>query len=232
MKWGTAYDASYVNILYAMVKRHLTRPFRFICLTDEGDGIHPDIDVLPIPPVNVPAKNQCSPWRKVSLHASSLYDITGRTLFLDLDLIIVDNIDALFEVGDGFHIIENWTQMGSGVGNSSVFLHSIGDNPIIYDKFQEDPEAVVTQYPNSQTYVSRHIKDLHFWPADWIKSFKFHALPGGIKNWIIKPSLPEGCKILVFHGIPNPPEAAAGRMPGKPLKWIRAAPWVLDYWRE
>ena len=34
MKWGNAYGADYVNRLYNMVKRNMTRPFRFICFTD------------------------------------------------------------------------------------------------------------------------------------------------------------------------------------------------------
>ena len=27
MKWGSAYEADYVNTLYSMVKRNITRPF-------------------------------------------------------------------------------------------------------------------------------------------------------------------------------------------------------------
>ena len=34
MKWGTKYGAEYVNRLYNMVKRHLTLPFKMVCLTD------------------------------------------------------------------------------------------------------------------------------------------------------------------------------------------------------
>ena len=29
MKWGTPYGPEYVNVLHAMVRRHLQRPFRF-----------------------------------------------------------------------------------------------------------------------------------------------------------------------------------------------------------
>ena len=35
MKWGTKYGAEYVNRLYNMVKRHLTLPFKMVCLASE-----------------------------------------------------------------------------------------------------------------------------------------------------------------------------------------------------
>ncbi|RZI92081.1 MAG: glycosyltransferase, partial [Rubrivivax sp.] len=43
MKWGTKYGPEYVNRLYAMVRRHLTGDFRFVCLTDDPAGIRPEV---------------------------------------------------------------------------------------------------------------------------------------------------------------------------------------------
>ena len=39
MKWGTLYDATYVNRLHSMVKRNLTLPFTMVCFTDDETGI-------------------------------------------------------------------------------------------------------------------------------------------------------------------------------------------------
>ena len=36
LKWGTAYPPFYVNRLYAGVRRHMKRPFSFICFTNAG----------------------------------------------------------------------------------------------------------------------------------------------------------------------------------------------------
>lgn len=33
MKWGTRYPAHDVNVLFRSIGRHLSRPFRFVCLT-------------------------------------------------------------------------------------------------------------------------------------------------------------------------------------------------------
>ena len=55
MKWGTKYGPEYVNRLYAMVRRHLSGDFRFVCLTDDSTGIHSEVQCLPIPPLDLPA---------------------------------------------------------------------------------------------------------------------------------------------------------------------------------
>ncbi len=53
MKWGTKYGPEYVNRLYAMVRRHLSGDFKFVCLTDDGNGVRPEVTCLPIPPLNL-----------------------------------------------------------------------------------------------------------------------------------------------------------------------------------
>ena len=53
MKWGTKYAADYVNTLYSMVARNMTRDFRFICLTEDGAGLHENVEVFPLPELSV-----------------------------------------------------------------------------------------------------------------------------------------------------------------------------------
>jgi hypothetical protein len=50
-------------------------------------------------------------------------------------------------------------------------------------------------------------------------------------NHFVPPSVPTGARILVFHGVINPPDALAGRSQGN---WRRArpAPWIVEHWRE
>ena len=45
MKWGNKYGPDYVNKLYNMVSRNLTRDFRFICFTEDGTGIKNNIEM-------------------------------------------------------------------------------------------------------------------------------------------------------------------------------------------
>lgn len=231
MKWGTAYGAGDVNKLYNMVKRNLTLPFRFVCFTDDTIGVAKEVECMPLPPIYVPAKNDVSPWRKLSMFSKTLGDLEGRAMFLDLDLVIVDNIDCFFNYSDDFCIIENWTQPGRGIGNSSVYLFTVGKHADVLQKYNDDMESVLCEYDNEQIFLSQTIKPIKFWPESWCKSFKAHCLPGGILNWFITPKMPQGVKIVVFHGNPKPSDAIIGRWPGSWRKHVRPTEWIERYWR-
>ena len=54
MKWGDKYSADYVNILFNMVSRNLSIPFRFACFTDDPKGINEQVEVFNLPSLNLP----------------------------------------------------------------------------------------------------------------------------------------------------------------------------------
>ena len=104
---GRQYDASYVNKLYNMVSRNLSRKFRFICLTDDNSGFLPTIETFDIPKLNLPEGFQKGVGQNWSRFRKKISDIKGQCLFLDLDVIIVNGIDELFDLpGDFFHYQE------------------------------------------------------------------------------------------------------------------------------
>ena len=84
IKWGKKYGPEYVNKLHSMVRRHLHRPFRFVCLTDDGHGIDPAIEGKPIPMVGFDEFDQRKPWTfghgwlKLTSFANPLYDLQDR----------------------------------------------------------------------------------------------------------------------------------------------------------
>jgi len=230
MKWGTAYGPEYVNILHTMVRRQLTRPCRFVCLTDDTAGIDPVIECRPLPEIDLAGAPSYSGWRKLSSFSPALNDLDGPILFLDLDLVITGNIDAFFDHPGDFCIIENWTQLNRGIGNSSVYRYAARKYNYIFEDWQKRGEEILTQHQNEQIYLSHMAKPLTYWPESWCRSFKRHCLPGGILNWFIPPRLPPEAKMIVFHGHPKPPDAAQGVWPGR-FRRLRPAPWVREHWR-
>ena len=50
MKWGTKFGPEYVNRLYKMVEKNLTIPHRFVCFTDNTDGLIDGIETRELPP--------------------------------------------------------------------------------------------------------------------------------------------------------------------------------------
>ena len=52
IKWGTAYEAEYVNKLKNMIKRNTSYEVSFYCFTDDSNGFDEDIIVKPLPVLN------------------------------------------------------------------------------------------------------------------------------------------------------------------------------------
>ena len=241
MKWGTLYGPEYVNILYNMVKRNITLPFRFICMTEWPEGIQSGVEIAPLPAFERPNSQYCTAWRKLALFDKQVLDLKGKILFVDLDVVIVDNIDCFFTFSDKLAIIENWSQKGRMIGQSSVFCFEAGTCTHLLEKYNSQYDEVVKHNETEQMYITRELGkgNFDYFPEDWCKSFKMHCMPGGFLNSFIAPTvIPKNVRIVVFHGNPNPPNAIAGVW-GKPVKpWfkkiyktVKPTKWIADYWR-
>jgi hypothetical protein len=238
MRWGTAYGVEYVNTLYSMVRRNTARRLRFVCFTDDPAGLRPEVKALPLPPIDLPPSHQWKAWRKISLWAGSLADLHGQVLFLDLDVVVTGSIDPFFdfEPKDTYCVIENWTQLGEGIGNTSVFRLRVGAHPEVFDTLMADPAGTVKKHRNSQTFVSRTISRMTYWPADWCVSFKHTLLPRWPLNFVQTPRLPQTARVVCFTGLPNPDHARDGVWPDKSewkrlYKHVRPTPWIAEHWR-
>ncbi len=231
MKWGTLYPPDYVNRLYSMVARNLSLPFRFVCFTDDPDGIRPEVETRPIPAIDLPVPP--GRWLKQRVFVSPLHDLQGTALFLDLDIVIVAPIDAFFSVPGEFLIIEDWKRKGRHIGNSSVFRFEIGQHSDLLDEFRQQADAITRRFVNEQEYLTDFMYRkgvLHYWPEGWCVSYKHHCLPPFPYNLFRNPVIPQGSKIIVFHGHPKPHEALLGK-PKNLFKQMRPARWIADHWR-
>jgi hypothetical protein len=238
MKWGALYGPHYVDRLASMVRRHLARPHRFLCFTDDPAGLDPRVETAPLPPIRLAPEHAMKPWRKIGLFNPTLADLTGPTLFLDLDLVVVGALDPFFDHEPGkFCIIHNWTHPDRIVGNSSVYRFEPGADSYVLERFHSRPhQHWIDTYRNSQTFLSHSVNDMRYWPEGWCVSFKKHCLPRGLRAWIEPARAPDGARIVVFHGSPNPDDALAGRWPEpewwkRPFKRLRPAPWIAEHWR-
>ncbi|WP_299550642.1 hypothetical protein [uncultured Tateyamaria sp.] len=249
MKWGTLYGPKYVNRLARGVSRHLARPHRFICFTDDTTGLSSDVEALPLPDMRLPGGHEDTRWRKLGLFAQDLFGLSGTALFLDLDLIVVGSLDPFFEDNEPFRIIQDDTLFRSkplrrinpdrdrflaSVGNSSVFRYQIGAHSYILDAYLADPVAATAQYEISQQFQSAQLArhgHLSYWPAEWCVSFKNHCVPRGIRSYFTNPRLPDEAKIVVFAGEPKMHDALSG----KGSKWYRRigdVGWLRTAWEN
>ncbi|MDX2201650.1 MAG: hypothetical protein NW223_02795 [Hyphomicrobiaceae bacterium] len=237
MKWGTRYPPIYANNLWHMVRRNTRRPTRLVCLTDDASGLDPEIVALPLPSLKLPGDITNLPWRKLSLWAPVLPGLAGDVLFMDLDIVVTGSVDDFFDFQPQmtFCVIENWTQLGARIGNTSCFRFRVGAHPYIYEGVAKDPEHVRRTYVNEQIYISRTISEMAFWPAPWCVSFKHSLLPRWPMNFFRAAPLPEGTKVVCFTGKPDPDEARDGwsdrRLVKRLYKHVRPTPWIAEHWR-
>ncbi|WP_310448504.1 hypothetical protein [Thiobacillus sp.] len=239
MKWGTLYPAGYVNKLYGMVRRNIQGPLRFVCLTDDPSGVRSEVECLPCPTVALQPPYNNTGWRKIALWARELPGMDGDWLFLDLDVIVTGSLDDFFSFAPekSFVVMQNWTQPGRGIGNTSVFRFRVGQHPYIYDRLVPEFRTILAQHKIEQIYISRTISEMAFWPDAWCVLFKTHCVPPMPLRWWKTPTRPATARVIAFPGDPNPHDAVRGIWPVKKpykkfYKFIRPATWIADYWRE
>lgn len=238
MKWGTRYGADFVNRMYAAIQRNTDRPTQLVCLTDNTSGIDPNVRCEEIPEINLPNDLILTPWRKLVLWQDGIAGLSGDVLFLDLDLVITGSLDPLFDYEPGrFCVIENWTQLGKNIGNTSCFRWPVGKFSHIFENLKTERERILSNYRIEQVYISREVNDMVFWPRLWCASFKHTLMPRWPLNFFKAPTLPKETKIVAFTGKPDQDEAARGEWPVKAgwkklYKHVRPTPWITDHWAE
>jgi len=100
--------------------------------------------------------------------------------------------------------------------------------------FREHVDEVRKQVRNEQAYLSNFLHKqgrLAYWPGAWCASWKYHCIPHFPTNYWREPFVPAGARILIFHGVMNPPDALAGRNNGN-WRAARPAPWIAAHWHE
>ncbi|ABL02619.1 conserved hypothetical protein [Candidatus Ruthia magnifica str. Cm (Calyptogena magnifica)] len=233
MKWGDKFSVEYVNRLFGMVSRHLFMPFRFVCFTENSIGIRDEVEVQDLPKLDLSPGLPERGWQKLTVFKKDFGGLSGPTLFLDLDIVVVGNLNDFFTYPGDFLIAHDKKNPKKIEGNSSIFRFEIGQHSEILSHFEQNYELVKTEVRHEQAYLSREMykqDKLRYWPDEWVPSFKYRCCPSWIKSWFQTPFIPKGSKVVLFHGLPNPPEAIIG-CSGKWYRHIQPSSWIEEYWK-
>lgn len=221
VKWGDKFSPHYVNTLFNMVKRNTTISHRFVCLTENPDGLNSDMDIIPLEQ----GFEYC--WTKLELFKRDIFTNEECCLYFDLDVVITDTIDDLitFKNHRKFIGLYDWYSTrknpcyNSSVmrfwGNFNTDIHrtliaKLSDNSARwgreYDAYLDTNDKVVLwegdkRYGSDQEWISdvvypRRVLKKNSFPRKWIRSYKKHG----------RKKLPKECKVMVFHGFPKPHE--------------------------
>lgn len=203
LKVGKKYKSDYVNNLYYMVKNNTKKDFNFFCFTDDDRGIDKKINCISLPDLS---KKKIEGWfYKLALFDPKINPIRGKVLYLDLDIVIMNNIDHFFEVeGEKLYIIEDWIYKANKIKkyNSSVMCWNTKNYTNLFLDYLNN--VFKKNYCGDQDFITDYVKDVVFWPDKWCISYKWHECEKKIPE--------EETKIIVFHGKPKPHEVS--------VKWI------------
>jgi hypothetical protein len=239
MKWGNAFDASYVNVLYNAVRANLSGAFRFVCLTDDHRGLVDGIEALPLPDVGLAPQEWFTPgvWPKLGLFLADLHGLQGRALFIDLDMMILGDLEPFFLQPGGVvaqDMGEAWRKVprpGPSEVGTCIFAFDIGGQPQIAESFMAEKSFVMKTFINEQDYVGHKGHDVRLWPKGWVVSFKRHVARRGCRDLFLMPPPPVGAAVLAFHGTPRPADLLRRGFWGEfPHLGRGPIPWVAEYW--
>lgn len=92
MKWGNKYGPEYPNKLFRLIKKTYSKPFNFICITDNSDGL--ECDSLPLE--NWPHYNS-TVFTIPKMDAFVHLPFEGPYVLLDLDVLVLRDLDRYFK---------------------------------------------------------------------------------------------------------------------------------------
>ena len=172
LKYGDKYTADDVNRIYLNTKGK----YNYVCVTDNPEGLRSDIYTIPID--GEPEGH----WEKVKLFQYHF----GKTLYLDLDIVIQKDLDHLFDFIDKHPMIcytywkdknfpnhkdDRWSYNYLSNYNSSVMLWE--DARHIYDYWKKDQDYYMVKYAGDDRFLFHEDFEFECWPKDEIYSYKF-----------------------------------------------------------
>lgn len=246
IKWGTLFGPEYVNRLYSGVRRNIAGDLRFVCVTEQAEGLHPGIEVVPLEfetfddaMMNAPFDSRRSSveMRKVALYKPGLIpNHKGRLMGFDLDVVITGDLMPIWTHAPGkVSMRHDWIEKRKGkeTGHGSVFLFDPDKHDYIYNDMAAAPtERVIEARGCEQRYTSGRAMangDFEYLPEDLVVSFKHGCLPIWPLNYFKAPVLPKGAAVVCTHGRPKTAEAVTG-YPGLLHRHSRPSAWMKDHW--
>jgi hypothetical protein len=195
VKWGDKYSPEYVTTLKSMVDRYLTIPHTFECVTEAP------VDGVTCMPLLCPYEGW---WQKIGLFRPGF--LTGPTLYLDLDVVIVGSLDwvADYAACDLAAAVDWGAPLMAGpkypneIAGCLMVMSGRGVTDKIYTRFS--PSDIARLAPHGdQTYITEVFGNRYTEiPHGRVMSYKRHCRARGAP--------PPGSSVIAFHGKPDPHE--------------------------
>jgi len=196
--------AEYVNNLFDMVRRNLSPNIqgKFVCVTDDLEGLHPDIEVVPLP------DDVTGWWGKLYLFKDGLFPKNERMVYFDLDTLIVSNIDEIVAYDGDFATLRDFYATDKRLG-TAVMLWRAGLHRQIWQSW-EDADRPVNEL-GDLWWINKFTELIHIEILQDLYPNKFVSYKQSATS-----APPLGSSVVCFHGLPRSHEVGG---------------WVADVWK-
>jgi hypothetical protein len=221
--YRSSFGAEAVNVLRRMVARHYARPHRFCCVTNDAEGLDPNVIVIPdredfkgIPSPHGGRNPSC--YRRLRMFAPDAGEAFGpRFVSLDIDCVIVRDMAPIWDRPEPFVI---WGDTNpQTLYNGSMIMLKAGARPKVWEKFDPVISPALARssgnFGSDQAWISYCLGkgEAKWTQEDGVFSFRNQIQNrGGV--------LPSGARIVMFHGNIDPWHREAQRLPWVRQHWI------------
>ncbi len=164
------YTVNDVLRLRQSVDKHITRPYKFYCLTNDLNS--------KIPAIKIPLKHDWPGWwAKMELHRPDLPK--GRTLYLDLDSHVISNLDPILDFpGDlvMFNTKDDKRRQKKNANliwvykyQAATMLFTPGRMRWMYNRFKKYSSLYMDSFRSDQDIMGRWIPNQPTFPDNWMK---------------------------------------------------------------
>lgn len=204
------YGPRYIERLHSMVRRHTTKPFRMVCLTNRPKKVPECAQAIEIPYPGTKFTPLRGWWAKPRIFDPDL-PLQGRVLYSDLDVLLVGDLDPIVDFPADFAIAPDKAPTFQGKGerktvkgyNSSIIAFDAGARPELW---RDWTPAVASKLWGDQDWIKQRSPDERTFPGEWFTRLQTTAKWG------------PDCKVVLC-------------IKHKNHEATRKYPWFAEYWR-
>ena len=215
---SNGYNWQYVERLYNMLVRNLSRPVRFHVYTEADRAVPAHMikhELIEWSGVSGPKQSW---WYKMQMFNSAHH--RGQMLYFDLDVVITGSLDWIVDLPQrnfwAIHDFRRLWKKSSRTINSSVMYFNTQEHGYIWNKFQQQPIGnIINTYKGDQDFITEAVdtRHLRYFDLDRIVSWRWQVINPGTRNRrpishgnVSNTQIPDGVSVVVFHGNPKPHE--------------------------
>lgn len=212
--WGSKWSALYAERLVASLERNLKQSFRSVLVTDQPASGGADIVCqiededrsLLLHPGCLVRMRMFDPLWQTEIGARA----GDRIVCIDVDAVIIDNLDPLFDRDANFTIMQGFNSTNPNPYNGSLWMLRAGTRHDVWTDFSYAAARNVPfhSFPDDQGWLHHKFPDAAAYTcADGVYAFKKRGWDAGRRV------LPDNARLVAFPG----------RDPGKypDVRWIK-----------